>query len=201
MNTLGGIGAILGTMLLAKMGGKNDNDGDEAGGMGDGVEVRKMKELSPSTPNAPLDVQAMMSKHAPGAPMTNENINRVMDSAPKESTMLPRGTGPLDPRGPSPSIDPISIDQLTGKKQTFSVPPNVSDAVDRGMQQESFDRGDEYRAGPPMGLPMQDDLIGHLLSKMREGVRSARTLDLSDERARMQQRKEFAAKRKQSRAS
>ncbi len=173
MNTLGGIGAILGTMLLSKMAQGNEEE-EGAGGTGEGVEVRKMKELSPSTPNAPLDVQGMMKKFAPGAPMTHDNINRVMASAPKEAMRKPLDPVDISSAGPSPypkeepaSFGPLSPEQLgIAPMKQPTLPSGMNSAIKRGEQEQSLARGDEYRDGPSGPMPMQEDYVSQLLKKM-----------------------------------
>lgn len=172
MNTLGGIGAILGTMLLSKMGQGNEEEG--AGGPGDGVEVRKFKELSPSTPNAPLDVQGMMAKLAPGAPMTNDNINRVMSSAPKD-----KATG---------SFQPLTDAQLTGdplmqhmeRYNDSNVGPKV-DIKNRSVQDMYAEERNKPKLPPrPKNVPAaRTAQEAYAQSKMYDGVEQDQNVEPS----------------------
>ncbi len=107
MGTGGTIASILGAMLLGGMGkGMFQGGGEEEDStkkLPSDPQILKMKQKNVETPE-PLDVQAMMAKHAPGVSPTNANINRTMDSLPK---------GSFDPRAARDGGDDYRYDTGT----------------------------------------------------------------------------------------
>lgn len=127
MGTGGTIASILGAMLLGGMGKGMFQGGDaedETKKLASDPQILKMKQKNVETPE-PLDVQAMMAKHAPGSPMTNDNINRVSASIPKEGPSASPALTNEALMGEMPKAELTGIEQGTGPMKNPTIVPGA----------------------------------------------------------------------------
>jgi len=125
MKTGGAIASILGAMLLGGMGkgmfggAQGGTSEDETKKLPSDPQVLKMKQKNVETAE-PIDVQAMMQKYAPGTPMTNDNINRVSASVPKDA---------FDPRAARDGGDDYRYDTGLSNEALMGEPPSTVPAA------------------------------------------------------------------------
>jgi len=155
MGTGGAIASILGAMLLGGMGKGMFQGGtseDETKKLPSDPQVLKMKQKNVEDAE-PIDVQAMMKKYAPGAPMTNDNMNRVAASAPPASQAF-------DPRAARDGGDDyrynggLSDEALMGEAPSAVPPPAAPPAQASGAM---FSDGVMQAASMMEAPPQIDD--------------------------------------------
>lgn len=179
MNTAGSIASILGAMLLGGMG--KGMFGQAQGGEADestkklASDPQILKFKAKETQDAePIDVQAMMKKHAPGVPMTNDNINRVSASMPKD-----------DPS----TFQPISDAALMGDPMQQHMANYNSDDVgpEFDTRPKSFKDSllEEASKPPPVKLPKRPLNVAGPKS-LKEGYEQERLYDGAEEAPKQQ---------------
>ena len=136
MGTAGSIASILGAMLLGGMGKGMLGGGqaeDETKKLPSDPQVLKMKQKNVEDAE-PIDVQAMMKKYAPGAPMTNDNMNRVAASAPSASQAF-------DPRAARDGGDDYRYDGGMSNEALMGEAPSAQAPAPKSIAEEFAEQG------------------------------------------------------------